>query len=200
MNKSVKEQITNLDDFILKYVTMGFTRYFDSPLESTDLLEEYKAKLLEVDKYTDGLGSYIVKLIYYFWKEWENKKYQNFFGDDWLRHWKLDYDPQDIVYVEENGSIEFEFYNKHHPCLCPYGGKFIISRMVAEIRDYLLPVSQHLGRTFGRDSYIYKQFYNEHEKFLTYEDGYNYETKIKKENYLGYGRYLKYCNLFRYNK
>mgnify|MGYP003308086072 CR=1 FL=1 len=95
MNKTVNEQTTNLDDFVSEYIT-----------KNLELIPEYKLKLIEVDKYTDGLGSYIVKLVHEFWEEYHSQKYHNFFGNDWLIHWKMDYDPKDIVYVEENDSVD----------------------------------------------------------------------------------------------
>lgn len=200
MNKTVNEQTTNLDDFVLKYITYGKQKSFNNTHDNPDLLEEYKKKLIEVDKYTDGLGSYIVKLVYEFWEEYRTEKYKNFFGDDWLKHWKMDYDARDLVYVEEDGSIEFKFLGEHHSCLCGESGRFIINRMVTEIRDCLLLVCVQLGSTLGKDSYAYKHFWSEHEKFLTYEDNYDYKLKGCKDILYGYGYVPKYCNPFRPKK
>lgn len=145
---------------------------------------EYKKKIEMVDEYTDGLCTYILNLMRNYWEERREKKYHNFFGDGWLKHWKMDYDPRDIVYHDENLGDEFKFLDFHHSCCIRLGYKFLINRMVTEIRDLLKKAYRNLENDFGKDSYVCQQFVEQHGMFLDYEDGYDYaKKKIKPKKY-----------------
>lgn len=119
----------------------GYKKEYDkaiSLIKDFENCDELIKELYFVDFCTDGMGTYIVNLIYNHITTRDD--YYKFFGkSEWSKVWLARYDKKNICYLDKELGMEFIFLNNHHSCYPILNFRGIIKRMTREVYEIVYP-------------------------------------------------------------